>query len=374
MFEWKGILVIFGIGAILYILLYIRDQKEYNVDDKITLEVQSSPTNIFIKEKLIRSLYSIEESDISSSHAFNYNRSQHMFPYTHYDSVSGIAKYNTSEVPTSESFLAFLIPDEYTVTIENQSSWKIIELDLVFNIYSKEDSTWLTHRKLTLKSTGPDAGLPYSKTEFDLRIPPIYENQYLEWEILKIRGYNTGNNLTITEDRTDYSTRIFPDMRQMNYEGPDDIDIPIERELIQHPYLFKQNGRMTTYTDSAFFIESPILFSNRVDRIIPSNQFKNISVSTSIWSIGEANLPLTVRNSSNWKIDEFDVMIKTYTFHNFLVSEKMFTCWSENSWDGTPFKTTDYDYDFGLESLQKNLHVQLSILEFRGSPVLQIDQ
>ncbi len=74
-------------------------------------------------------------------------------------------------------------------TIENNSDWKIEEVDIQVNIYSKSDSVLLTTRKFTGKSYGENEGTPFSKFEYKGTIPEKLDNQYNTWTIIQVRGF-----------------------------------------------------------------------------------------------------------------------------------------------------------------------------------------
>ena len=101
-----------------------------------------------------------------------------IFPYEESENISGRGGFRTSTY--SAPFIA---------TIENNSNWKIEEIDIKIEIYSSDDSTYLTKRLFTGNSYGDNDGTPFTKTEYSGYVPQKEDNQYNTWTIMEVRGY-----------------------------------------------------------------------------------------------------------------------------------------------------------------------------------------
>ena len=77
----------------------------------------------------------------------------------------------------------------FKATIENNSDWKIDEMDFEVRIYSSADSTVLTRRYFTGKSLSELEGTPFTITKYIGNLPRIGDEQYFGWHIPKIRGH-----------------------------------------------------------------------------------------------------------------------------------------------------------------------------------------
>jgi hypothetical protein len=77
----------------------------------------------------------------------------------------------------------------FRVTIENNSKWKIDEIDIEVDVYSSTDSTLLTTRYFTDKSLSEFNGTPFTKTKYSGKLPPLTDDQYNKWRIKSIRGH-----------------------------------------------------------------------------------------------------------------------------------------------------------------------------------------
>ena len=75
------------------------------------------------------------------------------------------------------------------ILIDNKSSYKIEEFDMRIDIYSTELKEKLVSRELTIDSSGNRAGTPYAITSYREFIPPIGEDQELEFAIIEVRGF-----------------------------------------------------------------------------------------------------------------------------------------------------------------------------------------
>ena len=78
--------------------------------------------------------------------------------------------------------------NSFRATIENNSNWKINEVEIEVSIHSKADSTLLTKRFFTDESPSEFSGTPYTKTKYYGKLPPLTEEQYFEWQIKSVRG------------------------------------------------------------------------------------------------------------------------------------------------------------------------------------------
>ena len=105
------------------------------------------------------------------------------FPYEEQKKVTGnggfIQPYKHSQ------------PDryEFETTIENNSDWRIEEIQIQVRIYSKSDNSLLVTRKLKSFNYDKNEGTPFSKTVYSSEIPKLLENQYSQWSIDECRGY-----------------------------------------------------------------------------------------------------------------------------------------------------------------------------------------
>ena len=78
--------------------------------------------------------------------------------------------------------------NRFRATIENNSKWKINEIEIEVRVHSKEDSTLLTKRFFTGKSPSEYSGTPFTKTKYYGKIPLLTEEQYFSWQIESVRG------------------------------------------------------------------------------------------------------------------------------------------------------------------------------------------
>lgn len=76
----------------------------------------------------------------------------------------------------------------FSVIIENNSNWRIEEIDIKVDIYSKSDSLFLITRKFTGYNNSSDDGIPFTTTYYHGRIPQLENNQYFKWSISECRG------------------------------------------------------------------------------------------------------------------------------------------------------------------------------------------
>jgi hypothetical protein len=102
-----------------------------------------------------------------------------IFPFDERQKITGRGGFRKSE----------LLGNQFFATIENNSNWKIEEIDFNVNIYSTKDSTYLTKRSFTGESYEDSDGAPFTKTEFFGYIPKLEDNQYNTWNIILVRGY-----------------------------------------------------------------------------------------------------------------------------------------------------------------------------------------
>ena len=105
------------------------------------------------------------------------------FPYEEQIKVTGMGKFIQPYIISQ--------PDRYDfqTTIENNSDWKIEEIQIQVRIYSKSDSSLLVTRKLKSSNYDKNKGTPFSKTDYSMEIPNLLENQYSQWSIDECRGY-----------------------------------------------------------------------------------------------------------------------------------------------------------------------------------------
>ena len=102
------------------------------------------------------------------------------FPYSERSKITGRGGFKDTGIYDLSNFRS---------TIENNSNWKIEEIDIEVRIYSKSDSVLLTRRKFTGKSYGENKGTPFSKFEYTATIPEKLDNQYHSWSITQVRGF-----------------------------------------------------------------------------------------------------------------------------------------------------------------------------------------
>jgi|TARA_B100001971_G_C18204820_1_gene546887 hypothetical protein len=190
----KRLSVISLIIGLLFILSLIGCEKYQYVDKNTRFNKRTGETEILTsqgdwieKSKQLKkeSEKSTEkESEKSSENLFNIWDFNQSFPKSELRNVkiSKMEIENTDIYSNSYSTLYVLI--------ENNSKWRINEIDINVNIYSSSDSLFLITRKIWIKTDlTKDQGNPFTKTVYTSNIQRLEDNQYFTWSIIECRGF-----------------------------------------------------------------------------------------------------------------------------------------------------------------------------------------
>ena len=168
--------------TILFILLFIFScgSKYEMIDGKSRFNKRSGEVEILQDDgRWISKSKELKEKQLrEEEHKLEQRLELIDFPWNEKKNITGKSKFLTEY-----SILTF------QSTIENNSNWKIEEIDIVVVIYSESDSTKLITRKFTGKSYDDNKGTPFSKTIYYGDIPKLEDGQYFKWSIDKCRGY-----------------------------------------------------------------------------------------------------------------------------------------------------------------------------------------
>jgi len=170
--------------VILFSLLFIACEKYQYIDETTRFNKSDGSIDILLdngnwttKSKRLKDIQYAKEMEELKEKREQETQLQ-VFPYEEKKNITGKGGFRTSSY--SAPFVA---------TIENNSKWKIEEIEIKIEIYSTDDSTYLTKRLFTGKSYDDNNGTPFTKTEYSGYIPQKEENQYNTWSIVQIRGY-----------------------------------------------------------------------------------------------------------------------------------------------------------------------------------------